>query len=68
MESIAFAILLFVTYFCAACCFFYSPKNSNLTTETVLEWEPEELNSLVQAIRAEFDPQPVVEEPVEEAN
>jgi hypothetical protein len=28
METIAFATLLFVVYFCSACCFFYNPKTS----------------------------------------
>jgi hypothetical protein len=84
MESIAFASLLFVTYFCAAC-FFYSPSPSRkisipTTTETVpLEptedeeiiedlWESEEPITLAQALSAEFDPQPVVEETLESPN
>ncbi len=81
MESIAFATLLFVIYFCAVCCFFYSPKNSNLTTtesilleptenEEFIEdlWESEEPITLGQALSAEFDPQPVVEETPESSN
>ena len=81
MESIAFATLLFVAYFCAACCFFYNPKNSNLTTtesvpleptedEDLVQdlWEPEEPITLAQALSAEFDPQPVVEETLESPN
>ena len=76
MESIAFATLLFVAYFCAACYFFYNPKNSiPATTESVpLEatedeelieelWEAEEPITLAQALSAEFDPQPVEEAP-----
>ncbi len=81
MESIAFATLLFVIYFCAACCFCYSPKNSNLTTtesvpleateeEEFIEdlWESEEPITLTQALSAEFDPQAVVEEAPESPN
>ena len=81
MESLAFATLLFVAYFCAACCFFYNPKNSNLTTtesvpleptedEDLVQdlWEPEEPITLAQALSAEFDPQPVVEETLESPN
>jgi hypothetical protein len=71
MESLAFATLLFFAYFCAACCFFYSPSPKNsipATTESVpLEatevedlrqdlWEPEESITLTQALSAEFDP------------
>ena len=71
MQDIAFATLLFVAYFCTACCFCYSPspKNSNLTTtesvpleptenEEFIEdlWEPEESITLTQALSAEFDP------------
>ena len=83
MQDIAFATLLFVAYFCAACCFCYSPspKNSNLTTtesvpleptedEDLVQdlWEPEEPITLAQALSAEFDPQPVVEETLESPN
>jgi hypothetical protein len=78
MESLAFATLLFVIYFCAACCFCYSPKNSTpATTESVpLEptedeefieelWEPEKPITITQALSAEFDPvdqEPTLEE------
>ena len=81
MQDLAFATLLFVAYFCAACCFFYNPKNSNLTTtesvpleptedEDLVQdlWEPEEPITLAQALSAEFDPQPVVEETLESPN
>ena len=81
MQDIAFATLLFVAYFCAACCFCYSPKNSiPATTESVpLEateaedlvqdlWESDEPITLAQALSAEFDPQPVVEETLESPN
>jgi hypothetical protein len=81
MQDIAFATLLFVAYFCAACCFCYNPKNSNLTTtesvpleptedEDLVQdlWKPEEPITLAQALSAEFDPQPVVEETLESPN
>jgi len=81
MQDLAFATLLFVAYFCAACCFCYNPKNSiPATTESVpLEatedeefieelWEAEEPITLAQALSAEFDPQPVVEEAPESPN
>ncbi|NEQ20181.1 MAG: hypothetical protein F6K28_13230 [Microcoleus sp. SIO2G3] len=81
MESLAFATLLFIVYFCAACCFCYSPKNSNLTTtdsvsleatedEDLVQdlWEADEPITLAQALSAEFDPQPVVEEAPESPN
>jgi len=71
MQDITFATLLFVAYFCAACCFCYSPRPKNsipATTKTVpLEpteaedlvqdlWEAEESITLAQALSAEFDP------------
>jgi len=40
METLAFATLLFVVYFCTACCFFYSPNNST----SQLHFEPEKFN------------------------
>lgn len=78
MESIAFATLLFVIYFCAACCFFYGSTSpcgqitaSSETDQPIpideptneLEqdlWDDQPL-TIAEALGAEFDPQPEVE-------
>jgi len=67
MESLAFATLLFVAYFCAACCFFYSPSPKNsipATTESVpleateVEDLRQDLWESEQTITVNYEPQP----------
>jgi hypothetical protein len=77
MESLAFATLLFVIYFCAACCFFYSSTNSIGLVATSSETDQssptddvENLNqdlwvdpplTIAEALSADFDPEPELE-------
>lgn len=77
MESIAFTTLLFFVYFCAACCFVYTPASScgQITTSSDAD-QPipnEEVENLTQnlwddqlltiaeALGSEFDPEPELE-------
>ncbi len=61
----AFATLLFVIYFCAVCCFFYSPKNSIPATTESVPLEPTENEEFIedlweseQTITVNHEPQP----------